>query len=143
MPFGDKSTKAFTLDYYKLQWERIAHHEDQRLRFSSMIAAGSIAGIGLIAKFSNDIDAEKLMVACVVIALANLLAIIFSKKSRMWVKYHQKKAKALSEKLEPGISEVLNVVDKPNSDTDYFRRELIFIYLHFGFIAASVALALI
>jgi phosphate/sulfate permease len=143
VPFGDESTKSFVLDYYKLQWERIAHHEDQRLRFSSMIAAGSIAGIGLIARFSQDIDLESMIIACLVISIANLLAIIFSVKSRMWVKYHQKKATQLSEELEPGITDIIKVVEKPDSDKDPFRRELIFSYLHFGFIISSLLLVFV
>ena len=93
MPFGEESTKAFVIDYYKLQWERISHHEEHRLRFSSMISAGSIAGIGLIARFSGDMNHQHLIVACAVVACANILAIIFTNKSRTWIKYHQNKAK--------------------------------------------------
>ncbi len=142
MPFGEESTKAFVADYYKLQWERIAHHEDQRLKFSSMIAAGSIAGIGLVARFSEQIGLESMVVSCFALCAANILAVMFCRKSRMWVKYHQKKAEQLSEELEPGISEIIKKVDKPNSEDDVFRRERIFIYLHVAFIIASIALIL-
>ena len=89
MPFGEESTRAFIADYYKLQWERIVHHEDQRIRFSSMIAAASVAGIGIIVKFTSETNLGNLIVACVVLSAANILAIIFCRKSRRWIKYHQ------------------------------------------------------
>lgn len=140
MPLGEESTKAFVLNYYKLQWERIAYHEDQRMRFSAMVAAGSIAGIGLIARFSKEMDNEATAVACTVVGVANLLAIVFARKSRQWVRYHQEKAEQLSEELEPGITDILKRIDKPNSNIDPFRRELIFTYLHILFIVGASAL---
>jgi hypothetical protein len=130
VPFGEESTKAFALDYYKLQWERISSYEDQRMRFSSMIAAASIAGIGLLARFFEEISIEGTVLASIAFSAANILAIIFSVKSRIWIKYHQKKADNIAEELEPGLMDILKSVDKPDSDNDPFRSERLFKYLH-------------
>ena len=143
MPFSDENTKAFVLDYYKLQWERIASYEDQRMRFSSMIAAASIAGIGLLARFFDEISIEGTVVACMAFTAVNVLALIFSVKSRVWIKYHQNKAHNIAEELESGLMNILKSADKPDSENDPFRSERLFKYLHWVLIIVPLLLVLI
>ena len=126
----EENEQIFLRDYYKLQWERIAHHEDQRLRFSGIISAGSIAGIGLLVRFSENIDPSNLTIGYLVIIATNLLGIIFASKSRDWVKHHQNKSKEISEKIGGCMKSILDEIEKPDSDNDPFRRELIFRHLH-------------
>lgn len=112
------------IEIYKLQYERIAQHENERMRFSSVVIVVTSAVLAYLTKLDPVIiqDGSLTFVIGLLLITINFTAIQFISKSRYWVKYHQKRAKALLESNSPENLNILYNVDKKNSDEDVFKR---------------------
>ena len=124
-------------ELYTLQYERISQHENQRQSFSNIVIALTV---GVLAFFSSDKTINTMMTFLMVALLitVNIFAILFSKKSRKWIKFHQERAKNILTFCAPDMLDIIKSVDKPDSDKDYFRRQRIEIYLHLSLILMSI-----
>ena len=130
--------------YYTLQYTRIAQHENGRLQVSNYIVAASVVALGLLALPKSGLS--RLYVAApVAVAIVNLLAILYARQSRRWVKFHQARAHLALEQLSPALAALQERADspgKPDSNRNPFRSQLLIPYLH-GVIAITAVLLII
>lgn len=130
--------------YHKLQYERIAQHENQRMQFSGMVAGGSVAVFAFLASGTHHILGTA--VVCAAVVLINIAAAFFVDKSRAWVRFHQKRARRI---LEHHNKDLLDLIDsdcenrKPDSDRDRDRRTELQKRLHFALVAMAAALPVV
>jgi amino acid transporter len=109
--------------YYKLQYDRIAHHEQQRLTFSNIIVAITAFLVTFGFPFNNNtfLYVNIVMTSAFAIII-NIGAIIFIDKSRHWIKFHQERARKIGEIAFSDISEEMSNVSKIDSDFDLWNR---------------------
>ena len=127
-------------DIYKLQYQRIAQHENERMRFSNVVIVVTSA----VLAYSSKLDATlpqncslALVVGLLLIAI-NFTAIQFISKSRYWIKFHQRRAKNLLESNAKEIFESIYSVEKIDSDDDVFRRANLQKNLHIVIILITI-----
>jgi hypothetical protein len=112
--------------------------ENQQNFISTFVSSLSTITIALM-KFS-DVNNEyhevstgneiKQYMLPIIFIIANILAIVYIKKTRVFIKMHQERAKILRQRFAPDIQLIYDQVAKPNSGTDRFNRNRIFILLH-------------
>ena len=130
-------------DVYKLQYERIAQHENQRLAFSSLVIAITTGVLAFISSESKPISSPFQFLLLISLLLTiNITAIVFISKSRYWIKFHQERAKELLTKFSPEISDIIKSIEKTNSDKDKFRRPTLQKHIHLIIIAITLFYAL-
>lgn len=123
---------------YKLQYERIAQHESQRLIFSNMVLVVSCAIFSFGSRFDNELSIFSSCYLAILVSAINWVAIKHTSKSRFWVKFHQKRAKELLEKFDGELLLTLNKVKKPDSNKDPRRRPELLKMLHETLIILSI-----
>ncbi|EKY3117842.1 hypothetical protein SMY46_000561 [Cronobacter turicensis] len=141
------------MDFIKLQYERIAHHENQRLTFSSLVMALTTALLPVLFVVDNKPGTAVIIYVCALLIIINWIAIKFVSKSREWVKLHQGRARYILNKYNPDLAR--NIYNdegtappsdpaeqrpplKRDSDKDTSRRPSLQIYLHAFLIGAVV-----
>ncbi|EGT5761569.1 hypothetical protein AGJ18_09200 [Cronobacter sakazakii] len=146
------------IDFIKLQYERIAHHENQRLTFSSLVMALTTALLPALFIIDNNPGTVLIIYVCALLIVINWVAIRFVSKSREWMKLHQGRARYILNKYNPDLAR--NVYNdegaaqssapaeqlpplKRDSDKDTSRRPSLQIYLHAFLIGAIVIFLLI
>lgn len=138
--------RDFYQAYYLLQSQRQSQHETNRLTVSNFILAGSLVALGLAinSKYASGVQLMSLVISVVAV---NLLAILYARRSRIWVKVHQTRAnyalKALSmdlHNMQAGIDlEKLKKVRSGKSSLfNLTRSEFVQIYFHVVVILAVV-----
>ncbi|NHV09035.1 hypothetical protein G9X43_04055 [Cronobacter turicensis] len=144
------------IDLVKLQYERIAQHENQRLTFSTLVMALTTALLPILFIVENKPGAAVIIYVCELLIIINAVAIVFISKSREWVKLHQERARYILNKYNPDLAR--NVYNdegtappsdpaeqrpplKRNSDKDTSRRPNLQICLH-AFLIGAVAIFL-
>lgn len=131
------------LEVYKLQYERIAQHENQRLTFSSLVIAISTATLAFASSnLSSSLNLIQFSLLLSLLIAINIFAIQFVSKSRYWVKFHQERAKKLLAGATEDIKVAIEGVEKKNSDKDVFRRPNLQKNLHLCTIVVIVLFAL-
>lgn len=119
--------------YYSIQYQRIAQHENGRLQVGNFVVAASVVALGLLALPQGGVSAPIKFVPLAV-AFVNFVAIIYSFRSRYWVKLHQGRAKAVLAELSPRLVQLQTGADRensrPNSDRDPLRSQLLLVYIH-------------
>jgi UDP-N-acetylmuramyl pentapeptide phosphotransferase/UDP-N-acetylglucosamine-1-phosphate transferase len=129
-------------EIYKLQYERIAQHENQRLAFSSLVVAMTTGALAWVAAEKALPDAFQILVLVVLLVLINYMAILFVDKSRFWIKHHQHRAKNLLALGPQAVIDAIASVDKIESNEDKKRRPNLQRNLHKVLIACIVVYAL-
>ncbi|HGC6390869.1 TPA: hypothetical protein ACI00M_004079 [Cronobacter dublinensis] len=148
-----KNEDLHYIDLIKLQYERIAHHENQRLTFSSLVMALTTALLPVLFAVDKTPGSTVIGFACVLLIIINCIAVKFVSKSREWVKFHQRRARHILNKYNPELAaSVYNdgnnaspadsmeqlPPSKRDSDKDPARRPSLQIYLHYFLIGAVV-----
>jgi len=128
----------YWFDYYKLQYDRIEQHENQRLLVTNFILAISTAIFLLGSKIENISVAHSLILS-VIIILLNYLAIEFINKSRYWIKFHQKRARTILEHNDKEMLNIINTVEKIDSNQDIKRRPQLQKNIHYLLMILAVA----
>lgn len=128
---------------YELQYERIAQHENQRLAFSSLVIAITTGALAFISSESKPLSSSFQFLLLISLLLAiNITAIVLISKSRYWIKLHQERAKQILIKFSPDISDIIDSIEKANSDKDKFRRPTLQKHIHIIIIAITLFYAL-
>lgn len=139
-------------DYHRLQYDRIAQHENQRLTFTNVVLVVSSA-VFLFGTRIPEVTSLQLTVLSILVVLINFAAIMFIDESRYWVKYHQNRAKFARKRFgsdlpsdEPESGEkAYDFVPKPQnkkySDSNPFRRTELQKIIHLALIAIAVLIA--
>ncbi|UYU33359.1 hypothetical protein [Siccibacter colletis] len=140
--------KLHYIDLLKLQYERIAQHENQRLMFSSLVLTITLAVVAVIFSKDNEITAGLFVSLCFLLIVINVFACLFVRKSRYWIKFHQKRARIILSEYNPELKAAVyndgkksgetccknghgqQSPEKPNSDLDIFKRPGLQLYLH-------------
>ena len=107
--------------YYLLQYERVEHHETHRLEVSNYVIAASIVGLGFLGS-SGDRSGAAWASVPVVIALINLLAILYAMRSRYWVDRHLRRAHMALRELSPRLVDLQKGTDR---EFDQARRQFL------------------
>ena len=130
-------------EIYKLQYERIAQHENQRLAFSSLVVAITTGALAFISAETKPISNPiQFFLLTSLLVLINVTAVQFISKSRSWVKHHQTRARAILIKFSPETYQVIETIKKTNSDQDQFRRPNLQRNIHLIIIAITLISAL-
>jgi len=125
--------------YHQSQYERIDKLEARREFFSNFVITLSSAifviGFSDIAKL-NAVNGTLLPS---MIVLMNWVSIIFIRKSRIFIKMHQDRAKGAREMFAPELNQINQKVGKIDSGKDRFRREMLYIYVHILIIVITIS----
>ncbi len=136
-------------DYCRLQYERIAQHENQRLTFTNVVLVVSSALLLFGARLPDPSALNITLLSLLIIAI-NYAAMKFIDESRHWVKYHQDHARYARRKFAPDLPGVqLPPADAPpeltpspqekkDSDRNPFRRAELQKLLHGALIVLAV-----
>lgn len=129
-------------DYYKIQYDRIKQHEDQRMQFSNIVIITSSAIFTFGARLGCDQVLLSILLYVLVFSI-NWAALKFIDKARCWVKFHQKRARVIMEKHAEEFQLLIDSVGKPDSDLDSERRPEIHKILHKALMGLAIAFPLI
>lgn len=94
--------RDFYQSYYLLQSQRQHQHETNRLTVSNFILAGSLAALGFTAG-KEGLPGSVVVIVLVAVVLVNLLAVVYARQSRYWVKVHQARAGEVLQRLSPDL----------------------------------------
>ena len=130
------------VEIYKLQYERIAQHENQRLTFSNLVVVITVAVLTFSAETKLQAEPLPFFLIAILLVLINFIAIQFIGKSRFWIKHHQARAHAILSEHLPDISGIIKSIEKPNSDADSSRRPNLQRNLHLTIIIITTAYSL-
>jgi hypothetical protein len=115
--------------YYTSQYERVGRHEANRLTFSNYVIAASFVALGLLAGAESKQGflpgGIPRAAVTIVVALANVFAILFAFRSRYWAEIHRKRVDCVLEYLSPDL-----VVLQQEADKTAGRREPDPCYVH-------------
>lgn len=96
--------------YWQTQYERVAQHENGRYQVSAFVLAGSLVALGVIS--AGDDSAWVRWVAALSVAAINLLAVVFIRGERRWVKVHQNRAAAALLVIAPDLVAIQGTVNE-------------------------------
>lgn len=130
------------VEIYKLQYERIAQHENQRLTFSNFVVAITAAVLTFSSEIELQVKPLPFLLTALLLILINFIAIQFIEKSRFWIKHHQARAHEIIKDHLPEIGKTIAKIDKQNSDEDSFRRPNLQKNLHITIIIITAAYSL-
>lgn len=130
------------IEIYKLQYERIAQHENQRLAFSSLVIAITTAAVAFSAETELHTKILPFLFMAILLIWINFTAAIFVSKSRDWIKHHQARAAQILEDHLPEVKLTIAKIKKPDSDKDPGRRPNLQINLHIAILAIVIVYVL-
>jgi hypothetical protein len=124
--------------YHQLQYERISQLEQQRLTMTNFVI-----GISLLAFTFGFSDFSNLNLVTaiglpVAIIISNLFAMLYTSRSRKFIKMHQKRAEKARELYSKDLNRIYESVPKVESEHDFFSRARLQIYLHLLLIAIAL-----
>ncbi|GEK54517.1 hypothetical protein [Pseudoalteromonas espejiana] len=131
------------VDIYKLQYERIAQHENQRLIFSNIVVVISTAILALFIKSTEELSIISNIWLAMILVFLNAVASIYIKKSRSWIKFHQNRARKILKASNPEIMKIYEDENKPDSDQDKERRPNLQIIMHLVIVFLGLAIIII
>jgi hypothetical protein len=114
------------------------------LQVSNYVVAASVVALGLLALPNEDLSGYYVAVP-IAVAVVNVLAVLYARQSRKWVKLHQARAHTALAELAPGLASLQARADspaKPDSNKNPFRSQLLIAYLH-GVVAATALLLIV
>lgn len=130
------------VELYKLQYERIAQHENQRLAFSNLVIAITAAALAFATETKLQSDLVPFLLLTILLVIINVTAIQFITKSRFWIKHHQARAHAILHEHLPEAKKTISSVEKINSDNDVSKRPNLQRNLHISIIVITIAYSL-
>lgn len=92
--------------YYAHQYERMAKLEDQRLMITNIVITLSVLVLTIVVSSSQTLELLPNIELHVLVALANLFAIIFIWRTLPYVRVHQDRAKTVLERYAPDLAEL-------------------------------------
>jgi uncharacterized membrane protein YbhN (UPF0104 family) len=109
--------------YFEYQTERQAQLEQQRLTFTSIIVTISVLAFTLA--FDNDakLNAMNGILLPIVIIFANFVAIIYTTKSRAFIKLHQERRAIALKKFSPALAAIDKEVDEKRYKPNFEPKE--------------------
>lgn len=115
---------SLQIEYWAQQQNRVAQHESGRYQFSSILIAGSLASIGLIAGGTMT-DLGKWS-SCLAVVAVNILALALVMTELRWIKIHQSRAQAVLAAMSPEIVQMQRLANaqwyaRERSDDNHFR----------------------
>jgi Mn2+/Fe2+ NRAMP family transporter len=118
--------------FYQIQYDRIDKLETKRENFCNYIITISSAIIILGLNSSKEITLTLLSKNLLFLFLItlNILVIIFINKTRLWVNMHQARAKEACDRYAKEFNDIKELIEKPESNDDIFRRSRIYSYVH-------------
>lgn len=122
--------KHYFDSYHELQYDRIDKLETKRENFCNYVITISSAFFVIVLTNAEKLNLTNSIFLFIFIFLINSIAVVFIYKTRPLIKMHQKRAKLARRRYLTGLNRISNLVSKPNSDKDIFRRDLIYCYLH-------------
>lgn len=124
-----------------LQYDRIAKLESQENFITSFVTG--LSTITIAFAFAKDVShtAINSFFLPFVFIVANIIAIKYIKKTRVFVKMHQARADRMREKFAPEFNDIYQKVDKPDSNEEKFNRTSYLIFLHYSI--AGIGLVII
>ena len=151
------------IDILKLQYDRVAQHENQRLTFSGVILTITSAVFTVLLSLNNSFAGAAFLFLTLFLVIINIFACVFIYKSRGWVKFHQERARFILQHCNPELMKVVyndkkdkkenctetgNAVNAPlpplkkNSNDDLLKRPGLQLYLHATIIIFLICFAL-
>ncbi|MCF5884377.1 hypothetical protein K3H38_15710 [Aeromonas veronii] len=109
------------VEIYKLQYERIAQHENQRLAFSNLVIAITTTALAFATETSLQSNPVSFFLLIALLVIINITAIQFIAKSRFWIKHHQARAHAILNEHLPEANKTISKIEKINSDNDLYK----------------------
>ncbi|MDH0063388.1 hypothetical protein [Leclercia adecarboxylata] len=146
------------MDMVKVQYERMAHHENQRFLFSSLVMTVTTTLLTILFAVDAKLTFKITTLASVLLIIINIFAILFIIKSRYWIKLHQGRARHIIEGYNPRLAESVyndegskkqhkSFLPRPplklDSNKDYSRRPNLQILLHLALIIAVFVFAIL
>ena len=116
--------------YHQLQYDRMDKLENRREIFNNIVLTISLAIITFGFSKESQINLWTGIGLSIILILANIGAIFFSKRSLEFFKMHQARAKAAREKYAPELNEINKQIGKRDSNKDPFSRTKLYIYIH-------------
>lgn len=124
-----------------LQYDRIAKLESQENFITSFVTG--LSTITIAFAFAKDVahTAVNSFLLPFVFIIANIIAIKYIKKTRVFVKMHQARADEMRKTFAPEFNDIYLKVDKHNSVKDKYNRTSYLIFLHYSI--AGIGLVMI
>lgn len=116
--------------YHQLQYDRIAQLEQQRLTMTNFVIGLSIISFSFAFSDINKLNIINAIGLPIVIIISNIFAMLYTSRSRKFIKMHQKRAEKAREIFSPRLNIISNEVPKIDSNRDLFNRTRLQIYLH-------------
>jgi len=130
------------VEIYKLQYERIAQHENQRLAFSNLVIAITTTALAFATETSLQSNPVSFFLLIALLVIINITAIQFIAKSRFWIKHHQARAHAILNEHLPEANKTISKIEKINSDNDLYKRPNLHKNLHITIIVITILYSL-
>lgn len=140
------------IDLVKLQYERIAQHETQRLNFSGLVLTLTTAVFAVMITVSSDKSVSMFIIMSVFLIVINLAAVLFVYEARGWVKFHQSRARSILKKYNPDLLVAIyndsnnqlpqntDAPKKKDSGKNLFNRVNLQMVLHISLIVITFAI---
>jgi hypothetical protein len=124
--------------YYEHQNKRIEELEQQRLTMTNVIISLSILAFSLGLKDLATLNFLSAVALPIVVLLANVIAVIWNKRSRAFIKMHQARAHEALQRMSPAVEELDRSIPKPfDSEWDSLKRPDLQNYLHYLMVALA------
>jgi multisubunit Na+/H+ antiporter MnhG subunit len=124
-----KDRQHFDL-YHQLQYDRIDKLETKRENFCNYIITISSGFFVIVFTNTEKLNLTNSLFLFIFIFLINTIAILFICKTRPLIKMHQGRAKLARKRYLKELGRISDLVSKPVSAKDLFRRDLVYCYLH-------------
>jgi hypothetical protein len=109
----------------------MAELEQQRLTMTNVIVGLSVLAFSLAFSDISKLNIVNAVGLPVVVGFANMIALLYTRRSRAFIKMHQERAHKALATFAPEVEELDRQVPKPfDSSKDKFRRPSLQGYLH-------------
>lgn len=125
---------------HDLQYNRVAQLESQKNYITTFVTG--LSALTIAYSFNNtELSFVNGFILPSIYISANLIAAKFLKKTRAFIKTHQKRAELMREKYVPELKEIWENSDKIDSNKDKYNRTQYMCLLHY--LIAGIAAILI
>lgn len=124
--------------YHQLQYERIAELEQQRLTMTNFVVGVSIISFTFAFSDMGKLNVINAMALPIIIIISNIFAMLYTSRSRKFIKMHQQRAEKARERYSPELNQINKAVSKIESSRDPFNRTRLQAYLHILLIAIAL-----
>jgi hypothetical protein len=132
--------------YWRLQWDRNAQLEEQRLSVSNFVVAGSVVALGIFAATPAATGLTAWLLA-IAVAVSNVLAAIYSNRSEQWARLHKARASKLLTENWGYLAELQKRVEierpRPHNSTSPARRQNLQLWIHIVLALVAIGLAVV